>query len=347
MIYLTTIDERIFKNPIERISKEDLNSIIGETESLELEFKEIDKRIKEKCLRKEKIISPLVSFLNSSRGSGLLILGIKEDRRDTAIDIRGVDSRCLHQLQSENALETFIFANIYSTPSETNKYKLKAKMVPWNNNINVYLIKIERNDSNCVYSSRITGRAYIREGRKSNGLNLNEAIDLVSKKNYSKLFVKISISGGRIRENKTSHNIHFDYMNKGAKPAEDVMIALFICSHNELDFGIEPHYRFSKDSIELKKFDLDDIKMYKYTRGYSVPHDSRSLFHYPAYPFKDFSAGSLSIRYQNIIKFKIYTLIFEKSGFTKQEFSIQLSEGEDPVIQEECENRVFKPYLTL
>lgn len=97
---------------IESIKKGDLNTIFGKSESLELEFKEIDTRIISKDDRKEKILKPLVSFLNSSKGSGLLILGIKEGRRDVASDLVGVKPNILNQLQSEGSLETLLMIKL-------------------------------------------------------------------------------------------------------------------------------------------------------------------------------------------------------------------------------------------
>lgn len=338
---MTEIDERIFNTMIELISKDHLKSIIDEAESDELEFKQIyNIPIKEE--RKNKIIGPLVSFLNSTKGSGLLILGIRE-KNDIATEIIGVKKNLLNQLRTENALETFIFDSIGSIPLESDKYFLKTKIINLDNETNVYLIKIKGNEKNCVYYSKINGRAYVREGRKSIGLNLNEAIELAIKKNYPKMISKIEINDFNEDNELISRQIWFKYINEGYKPAEKIMPVLFICSDEKIDFVGSSTYFRSENVIDLERYCLEQVNEYQYNYIYYDDLEPISLF----YPFKLYTTGSSMIRYKEAVKFKAFTLIFEKSGFTKQEFSIRLTKSEDPTIEEDYNKRIFKPYLTL
>lgn len=346
---MRTMTERIFETTIDKVNKNDLTKVIGKTESLELEFKEIVERIPSKAERKEKILQPLVSFLNSSKGSGLLILGIKEGKRDIAKEIVGVKPNLLSQLITEGSLETYIYHSINSIPSEIIKFELEVKLIPWSEDKNVYLIEINRNDPYCIYSSGVTARVYVREGRKSPGLTFNQAIDLVSKKNYPRPYVDIEfLNENKGRDKKSVCSFSFSFINKGTKPASNISIVYFICSDTELEIVEKPQFGFDINDIELEKFDLINIENYSFRVAYNHLHKNRHPVNdLPIYPLKRHGADILSLKYSDELNFDIYTLIFEENATTKQEFHIHKEIEQPAIIKEDVEKQIFQPYMTL
>lgn len=345
---MITITERVLGKPIESINKNDLNILIGQTESLELEFKEIDERMRSNDDRKEKILQPLVSFLNSSLGSGLLILGVKEGKRDVAENIVAVNPKILSQLSTEGSLEMFIYDKINSIPSEIRKFELKVRSIHWHGDKNVYLIEIKRNDSYCVYSSGVTARVYVREGRKSPGLSFNHAIDLLSKKNYPRPYVDVELLSENKQGDKFFSAFGFSFVNKGTKPASNISIVYLIGSEVNLEIVQKPQYGFDIEDLDLKKFDLQSFENYEFRVAFNHLHKNRHPINdLPIYPSKKFSAGVFSLGYADKIEFRIFSLIFEQNAFTKQEFQIYKESGKKAQIVEDIKRREFHPYMTL
>lgn len=111
----------------------------------------------------------------------------------------------------------------------------------------------------------------------------------------------------------------------------------------ELDIKQTPRFSQNYEEFDLKKFNLDELENCPHITGNSYLEQNRT----PIFPFKSENPGVYGFNYIGEIKFKLFTLILEDSGYTKQLFNIQKIENETPNIIEIIEKRVFKPFITI
>lgn len=248
--------------------------IIGENESLELEFKTISDQLSENK-RKEIILKPLVSFLNSTIGKGLLVIGIAEDKAKNAIKIVGVNKK-LTPLKTRESLRSFIFDNITSLPPYISDFKLEIVNIQKDDNNNVFLVEISREDHACVYYSTVTDYSYIRRGDESPKLSLNKFMNLVAHKNLPRIFINVSKPISK-RTKKLNYGLKF--INKGLKPGKDVHAFIFLGKISDFDFEIELNgaeitslgHNFQKYEDSLREIGIyDELMNFENITLYSI-----------------------------------------------------------------------------
>jgi len=320
------------------------NHIIGQNESLELEFKTISDQLSENE-RKEIILKPLVSFLNSTMGKGLLVIGIAEDKAKNAVKIVGVNKK-LNPLKTRESLRSSIFDNIKSLPAYISDFKLEVIDIEKDDDNNVFLVEIKREDQACVYYSAVTDYSYIRRGDESPKISLNKFMSLVAHKNLPRIFIEVSKP---ILQ--TKHlNYGLKFINKGLKPGKDVHAFIILCKHGDFEIildgfevkslGSNLHKyedNFKKIGIYDEIMNCEDAKLYSISQ---MRNDNPPKI-YPFAPSTNF--GNIHVDSGDII-FDLIALIYEDETLSIQITSI-VHKGEQSEIEEVLMET--KSYLNL
>lgn len=357
-IWWSMIVEKIFKKDISSIDKDDLDSIIDIPESRSIEFKTIPnieeslkswERKKLENNAKENIIKSIVGFLNVN-DNGLLILGVST-KDEVANKITGINKGVLKQLKTEISLEDFIKDKIKSIPSYLNEFKLETKIVQYTADRIVVFIEVQNKNWEHIYYSDITQYVYIRKGKSTKQMLLQDTLKLVAERSYPQVHICFDDVKGHNHHIKNDGDLLYkiNLINKGVKTAEK--------SHSFILFGVD-------DSIDIKPTDgytahiedLDSqnhgligfIKNYKHITAYQFvfPKLRKSILNIDRiYPFNKYPIGHIAINKNDIGKIKkILALTVEDSGFVKQEFKI--SRDGNIIYFEETKSN-FYPYLTI
>lgn len=333
-----------------KITIEDLNENFGGIdENFELEFKRIMFNQSEDD-RKRTILDPLVSFLNSSTGHGLLGIGVKTfKRRKTFEALEGVEgsSPCKSRAEIESLINTYID----SVPLFTSRYVVEIQKIEFNENKNIFLIEIERKDNFCVYYSKYDHVSSIREADNSNKLSLRKFFELVSEKSFPKIYVDFK-QNSKFLANEIILNPLF--INEGFKPAANVHIIMIICyNDSDLKINVDGSYLRGYGDVKRQIKQLKLIGLYKFIdnykysilRGVPVIHPINQQMNPDyLYPF----APSQHIINIHLTKknFEITTvsLIYEENSLTTQITRIEYTEGR---IKIEDVLRDIKPYYFI
>ena len=337
-------------------------------ENDEIELKDSDRYINEEKLntstkrRKKahinKIISELVSFLNSGRGVGLLILGLGE--KDSNITIKGVKA-----FKNKEQIRSSIYDKICTIPSNIKTFKLEIIPVKYNNG-NIFLIEVGSNDLDCIYYSKVDNNVYIRQGDETKSLTLPNFLELISKKNHARIFLKFN---QKPNNNIDSYMFDITYKNEGLEPGMYITSKFEFITADGLNFSVES-LNMKKQMDSTVKLDGTDIiedgnivgtinssKLNIETENNSSfvlrgSEISTTIFQcnvgyppntMPIYPSLDGLVGKLSIEkkdFEMIIKAYNY----ENRGYTRQSIIIK-SENDNITITEL--DKKFKPYLSI
>ncbi|ODS38972.1 MAG: hypothetical protein A7315_11655 [Candidatus Altiarchaeales archaeon WOR_SM1_79] len=316
------------------ISKEDIEETIikpDKKENSTLEYKEIrlldmnQKKLKDKQIG-DQIVKPLVGFINKLiDGNGLLILGIKE-KNHSPIGISPIGENLI---KNEEQLRAIITSNIASVPHSRNFPKLTIIKVPVNENKNIFLVEIKREDGYCVYYSQISKCAYLRRNDETLILSPAETIELVAKKNFPRVFIDFE----KITE--TENEIIFEtaFKNEGLEPGRYIVCSIRFFYNDNLNINLE-----GQNIRDISNINLDSKKAYQIDVGYPpgssfIYPQQRSVFgKLRISPKKDFGLISIGVR------------INEDKGFTTQNLIILNKNGVASVLKF---NYQFVPYLMI
>ena len=203
------------------ICSDDLSKLGGlyESEIIECKLWNTPKNEREKQDQIENlIIKPICGFLNRQDSrSGMLALGIKASK-GVIEDLIPFEKNKLSASQISNYLrdrtgtignELFPFTrNVVEVPVEEDKQ--------------IILIEVARQDSTVSYYSKVTNHAWIREGDSTAIIDLNDLVRRVEAKRIAKIFVELRST----KINDTSIRIDIFLKNKGNLPARSVAVIL-------------------------------------------------------------------------------------------------------------------------
>lgn len=333
-------------------------------ENHEIEITDIDNYItgksktakkKEKRKQNMKIVSELVSFLNSGRGVGLLFLGLAEI--NGRIIKKGVKS-----LKNKEQIRSIIYSNIGSIPQNIKNFKLDVFSIEYNDS-NIFIIEVENNDLDCVFYSKIENIAFERQGDECKSINLLDFLEILAKKNHARVFV--SFNKKQITEDK--YILDVIQYNEGLEPGMYLTTKLSFSSLEKIEFSASHVINKWKDHIiEIKDHKIfEDGKVI--AENASGPFTLRShdnskkvegekifksvFFGHSAYPPNSILAypgmspilGTLKIEKKDFEIF-IDVEVFERKGKTQQEFFLKSKDSEIELIET---YKSFKPYLQI
>ncbi|GAB4312712.1 MAG: hypothetical protein Kow0019_11770 [Methanobacteriaceae archaeon] len=352
------IVEKIFGKDINSIDKKDLDNIINIPESRSIEFKtilDIDVSLKpwqqkkEVINNKENILKSIVGFLNVN-DNGLLILGVSTED-EVAVKVSGIHKDTLKQLKTEISLEDFIKEKVKSIPSYLNEFKLETKIVEYTTDRIVVFIEVLNKNWEHVYYSDITQYVYIRKGKSTKQMHLQDTLKLIAERNYPQIHVSFDEIKGHNHHLKENKDLLYkvNLINKGVKTAEKAHSFILIGSDDSIDIKPTDGYSAYIEDLDSKNHGLNEfIQNYRNIIAYQFvfPKLRKSLLNIDRiYPFNRYPIGHLAINKNDIEKIKrILILTAEDSGFVKQEFKVSIDKNK--VCFEEIKSN-FNPYITI
>lgn len=348
------IVEKIFGKNIAAIEKSDLEKLIGTPESRSIEFKTIPdvnpnskpwEQKKEESNNKENILKSIVGFLNAN-DKGLLILGVKT-KEEVANEIKGIDKNVLKQLKTEISLEDFIKDKVKAIPSYLNEFKLETKIVNYTKDKVVVFIEVMNKHWDRIYYSDITQYVYIRKGKSTKHINLQNTLKIIAERSYPQVYVNFKCND---EPNKKDGIIYpgyrVNFINKGVKAAGKIHSFIFVASNEKID--VDPFGCYTADigKLDSEIYGLNDlISSNKQIKAFEFIFPKSQIEIDRIHPFNNHSSGYLAICEKDIEKInKIVAVTVEDSGFVKQEFEVT-KEG-DKRYFEEIKSK-FNPYLTM
>lgn len=311
-------------------------------ENDEIEFTDVDSFItqkkelskdKRKNNRNIKIVSELISFLNSGQGRGVLILGLQE--KNDEIIIKGVET-----LKNKEQIRTIV-KNIGTIPDNPNAFKINT--LPVSNEKKLFIVEVKNNDLDCLYYSKIDNNVYVRRGEEAKSLKMDEFLDLIAKKNHARIFLEINE-----KQDDSFFILDLILKNEGMEPGRYVTANFKVFSVPELNYFFEGKIEKQNEQIvdgtltignePLISFDENKIAIvsFKATAGY--PHSSILI-----YPGLEGKIGSISIE-KTKLKMVIDLDIYENKGKSEQTFKITANADEifiEPLF------RTYKSYLNI
>ncbi len=346
------IVEKIFGKDIDSLEESDLPNVIGITESRSIEFKTIpdhNPNLKSWQLKqietnhKENILKSIIGFLNAN-DNGLLILGVST-KNEVSDNVEGINKNILKQLKDEIALEDFLKEKINSIPSYLDEFKLKSKIVEDSNGRIVVFIEVLNKSWDRIYYSGISQYAYIRKGKSSKKLHLQDTLKFIAERSYPQVYVSFDEIGPNQSMGKIYPNYRINFMNKGVKPAEKVHCFVLIGSDDEIEISHFGGYSAYLEQLDTINHDLDDfignnkhINVFQFIYPKSTSQIDR------IYPFNKYPSGYVSILQEHLELIKnIIVLTVEDSGFVRQEFEVLKSSR----VSFEETKREFNPYLSI
>ncbi len=351
--------EKLFRKDIHSLEENDLNTLIGIPESRSIEFKTIhdidptmdhSERKRKAKNDKENILKSVVAFLNSN-DPGLLVLGIKTEN-EIANRISGVKKDVLPQLRSEISLEDFIKEKVKAIPSFLKGYSIEIKIVNVYNDRIIVFIEVLNKNWDRIYYSDITQYVYLREGKSSNSVPLQDTLSLIADRSYPQVYAGFE----RLRELNREGNIFYPvykvyFVNKGVKVTEQVFCIVLIGSDEEIDVRPTEWFSLKAEDLDSTKYDLNTfLQSCTFVKYYQSIYPNQRLASRMSidkiYPFKQYSSpGYLAIAENDIEKIKqIVVITIELNGFVKQEFEVSIEENV-PFLKER--DNEFNPFITI
>lgn len=297
-------------------------------ESIDFDCKEVDSgkiKIDDK-IKEDSIIKTLVAFLNTFSGTGLLCLGVRAPKGIPKTFISVKDTI----FKNEEQLRSIIRNNINSIPFTSHLPKLTIEKIKFNEGSNIFLIEVERIDNNCIYYSKISENAYMRINDETQRLNLHETLDLISKKNFPKIFMTFKDPV------KTENGFEIDikYINEGLEPGR--FISTFIKMYYADDINLELNGTTVTDETNNN---ADSKKAYSIIAGY--PPNTTFV-----YPLSGYIFAKLRILTKDDFDIKMTILTQENKGVSKQIFTF-CNYGGELSIKEDLGVREYRSYLNL
>jgi len=311
------------------LKKEDIEEkIIGKyKESSNFECKAIYLKINKDGITNESlesaIIKPLVGFLNSISGMGLLCLGIGtiDGKTERIIPIkRGI-------IKSQEQLRAIILSNIKSTPISNNLPELIIEEINIDENNHLFLVETKRLDDYCIYYSKITEYAYLRQNDETKRLTLPDALDFLAKKNFPRVFVRMDTKPVETRNGYEWGIVH---INEGFEPGRYITTVIRIFYNDNIKVDLD-----GAGVVDITDKNIDSKKAYRITMGY--PPDTIL-----AYPNLTTICGKLRVYSKEDFFIQIKVEIYENKGKTDQFITIVNFDGN---LSVEEKIKTFKPYL--
>ena len=333
-------------------------------ENHEIELTDIDNYItgkskttrkKEKRNQNKKIVSELVSFLNSGRGIGILFLGLAEINGN--IIKKGVKS-----LKNKEQIRSIIYNNIGSIPSNIKNFKLDVFSIEFNDS-NIFIIEVENNDLDCVFYSKIENIAFERQGDECKSINLPDFLEILAKKNHARVFIRFNQQ--QITEDK--YILDVIQFNEGLEPGMYLTTKLSFSSIEKIEYlpsnGINKWKDYITEIKDDKIFENGNLIVENASGPFTLRSNDNSkkiegekiiksvFFGYGGYPPNTILAypgmspilGNLKIEKKDFEIF-IDVEVFERRGKTQQEFFLKSKNGAIELIET---YRSFKPYLQI
>jgi hypothetical protein len=302
-------------------------------ESSSIEFKETFESEKE---LKEAILKNVVAFLNTSEGRGLLILGIKDVRKERyEKKITGVPKDLVGGRTSgevEGYIREIVFSKLKSIPPFVAPPRLDVKVFDCKSDCELsrdgwlILVYVERK-ADALYYSEIDGNAYIREGSSTRKLSLMEVVQLIESKRKPMLVLLLEPrleDLGRLKCEVVLWNI-------GHKLASKVAGKLLICK------SIGPNIVIK--SVRIGGW-LSASPIQEIDQGFVMDFTVASPFRTPIFPGVRVTKGELEMILSNDFSdgalLNFYALIFTEETKTNEKCAIEL-----------CRNSKSKSVMSL
>jgi len=283
---------------------------IGYKESGSFECKTFQQIAKiDNGIKEDKIIAPLVAFLNKFiTEGGILVLGI--DCKDkTPSKIIAVDDKLI---KNESQLRSWIIGNISSLPFYYTAPIIEIEEIPITKNQKVFVIEIHPADGNVVYFSKISDYAYRRVCDETLKIPLMETLKLIEEKRMPRMKVNVEPKKWQEKEGIIEGSIKVVYNNLGNRPAYR-MISLFmfkLCEGTDKNITI-CNSRFN----DITHLNTGFIKVLQY-------RDLDYIF----YPNCPTVAGSIEISFNKDIKLELIIETNEEMSYSEGVFVLS-SEG--------------------
>ena len=286
------------------------------------EYKEI-KKLGDQQIEKG-MIAPLIGFINTLSGNGLLILGIK-DENGFPVEIKPVDQNLL---KNEEQVRAIIVSRIDTIPRMKEFMRLSVIHIPIKESGNVFLIEIEKTNECCVCYSTISQCAYLRRNDETTRLSLFDTLGLITSRNFPRIFIYI----GALPETEKEFKFDVEFRNEGFKPGRYVTTLIKFFYDDSLDITLEgTHIQ------DVSHLNPDAKKTYNITAAY--PPGTVLL-----YPNLSTVAGRLKIHPKKDFELTIVALTYEDEGRTIQEIKLLNKNG---AVSVQELSKQFMPYLVV
>lgn len=334
-------------------------------ENHEIELTDIDNYItgksqnqkkKEKKKQKIKIVSEIISFLNSGRGIGVLFLGLAEINGE--IVPKGVKS-----FKNKEQIRSIVYNNIGSIPSNIKNFKLDIITIE-HKDANIFIIDVENNDLDCIFYSKIDNLSYERRGEECKSISLPDFLEVLAQKNHARLYAHFE----ETEINDDFYTFQVTLSNNGLEPGMYVTTKITTVSIEKIEFSSKYIIKSREHILEIKNDKLVrnskiigeieqlDTLIWNSQGDNSIKIEGKQIFNWIffgtagsppksdlVYPGMNHIFGSLTIEKKDFeILFCIET--YEKKGKTNQEFLIKSKNGKIEILEI---FRSFKPYLRI
>lgn len=273
------------------------------------------------------LIKPIVSFLNSMGGNGLLVLGISTGgaRNNTCQNIVPIKDSII---KNEEQLRALVNGNLSSIPQNQNKPNIKIQKVQLSSG-NIFLIEVKRIDDGCVYYSTITEYIYIRNNDESERLSLLESLDFIEKKVIPKVFFYLD----QPEDIEVGKKLNMAFRNEGLEPGRYLLTTLhFDCSDKNIKIEVT-----GGNVTSITHINKGTTASFQIVNAYPP---GQSLI----YPFVPTLAGKVFIHSKEDFTIGVRVDNYENRGKSIQVLNIENKSGTVSVSEKE---RRFIPYLSL
>lgn len=296
-----------------------INSIFGKSEGItkqEFEKEFIHSKIQENYLRefksigsfsddeKEKsILKPIIGFLNSNFGKGLLVLGLRqESQKNVPVPIN------VNIIRNTEQLKNMILDSISIIPLRYT-FAIFVEKITFENGA-IFLIEVSRLNENQIFYSLKTGVSYQRIDHQTKIILPSDLIKLITLKNYPRVRVVFEMSS----KTETMKTINVVLHNEGVRPAK---YGCGIITFNT-PVKINPGHN-------IRQISLSDANKQVFEFNFGTPPTHKLL--YPSLPM---IAGSLVIPNEDLhidVIVKVYT------EDTRSDLMIQLDSYKDLLVR--------------
>ena len=298
---------------------DDLSKLRGlhESEIIECKLWNTPKNEKEKQDQIENlIIKPICGFLNRQDSrSGMLALGIKASK-GVIEDLIPFEKNKLSASQISN----YLGDRMGTIGNELFPFTRNVVEVPVEEDKQIILIEVARQDSTVSYYSKVTNHAWIREGDSTTIIDISELVRRVEARRTAKIFVELPST----KINDTSSRIDIILKNKGNLPARNVAVVLHFYKH---DPSPACELRNFSGSLADTTFMVTGVIKSLYSKAATVQD-------VPIYPEPIFShIGNFEVVAHSGCSLILIAYVNEEKGRSEQWFSISYDRTEITEIE--------------
>jgi len=269
------------------------------------------------------LIKPLVSFLNTIEGKGVLCLGVTTNghRDNICSGILPVDKTILKNIEG---LRNQIIPYLGSFPNTLHKPHLDIRIIETERG-NLFLVEVTRRDNNCIYYSKCSDYIYVRNNDESNKLNLQDSLTFIHQKLVPGL--EIYFDQAEVISNNIVYNLAF--LNNGLEPARDTLALI--------------NFNFDLKGIKPKIEGLNVQDLSHLNKGMDRSFQIRVKN--PIYPKSPSSGYKFNIPNEPNFRISVDITIYEKNGHTEQ--IIIITRKDNGVIEQRLIKKTFNPYINF